>query len=214
MPADALPAALLDAAVFRQPLPGGEAYVVRPRDWEALREAEALHKRPIPWWARLWPSGAELARALSVDPPPAGARVLELGCGLGLPSVVAARAGATVLATDGVTDAVAYAAHNLALNEAPADVAHVDWTAHQSALVARGPFDLVLAADVLYTKGNVEVALRLLPRLLAADGVVVLADPGRAGARDLLAGVRGLFAVETEQRDDEVALHRLRRTRR
>ena len=45
------------------------------------------------------------------------ARVLELGCGLGAPSIVAARAGADVLATDGAPDAVAFAAHALALNE-------------------------------------------------------------------------------------------------
>ena len=103
--------------------------------------------------------------------------MLELGCGLALPSIVAARSGADVLATDGITDAVAFAAHGMALNEVVADVAHASWTEHGEALAARGPFDVVLAADVLYTRANVETALRLLPRLVAPGGVVRLADP-------------------------------------
>src|SRR5918996_695345 len=84
--------------------------------------------RGVPYWATPWPGGAVLAGALADDPPPKGARVLELGCGLGLPSIVAARAGARVLATDGCSDAVAFAAHSLALNELDGEVAEVDWT--------------------------------------------------------------------------------------
>jgi predicted nicotinamide N-methyase len=134
--------------------------------------------------------------------------VLELGCGLGLPSIVAARAKAVVLATDGSTDAVAYAAHGFALNEVEGEVAVVDWGEHGDALVERGPWDLVLASDVLYTRQNVEVALRLFPRLLAIGGKLVLADPDRAGARDFLAAARAMFHLWT-QRDGDVALHQL-----
>jgi predicted nicotinamide N-methyase len=211
VPVAALPAPLLDVAVRRAGLPGErDAFLVLPADWEALREEEGAAGRPVPWWARPWPSGRALAAALAAAPPPRGSRVLELGCGLALPSVVAARAGGEVLATDGATDAVAYAAHALALNEVDAEVAHVDWAAHGEALTARGPWDLVLAADVLYTSANVEAALALLPRLLADRGEVRLADPGRAGARDFLAAARARFTVHTE-RSDDVRLHRLRR---
>ena len=127
----------------------------------------------MPFWARPWPSGTALAEALAADPPPAGARVLELGCGLAAPSIVAARAGAEVLATDGATDAVAFAAHSLALNQAAGEVAHAAWAEHGDELAERGPFDLVLAADVLYTAENADAPVRLLPRL---------ARPGRRGA--------------------------------
>jgi predicted nicotinamide N-methyase len=207
-PAERLPAPLLDVVLETVALPGGDVVLPRPRDWEALRDAEALAQRPIPYWARSWPSGVALARALAEDPPRPGRRVLELGCGLGLPSIVAARAGAGVLATDGSSDAVAYAAHGLALNEAEAEVAVVDWSEHGEALVQRGPWDLVLASDVLYTRGNVEVALRLFPRLIALGGELRLADPDRAGARDFLAAARATFHLWT-QRDGDVGLHRL-----
>jgi predicted nicotinamide N-methyase len=207
-PADALPAPLLDVVVRPVPLPGGDVLLPCPRDWEALRDAEALAQRPIPYWARSWPSGVALAGALAADPPRPGRRVLELGCGLGLPSIVAARAGALVLATDGSTDAVAYAAHGMALNEVEGEVAHVDWGEHGEALTERGPWDLVLASDVLYTRQNVDVALRLFGRMLALGGKLVIADPDRAGTRDVLASARATFHLWT-RREGEVALHRL-----
>jgi SAM-dependent methyltransferase len=90
-----------------------------------------------------------------------------------------------------------------------AEVAVVDWARHGEALVARGPFDVVLAADVLYTRANVEIALRLWPRLLAPGGELALADPQRAGTRDFLAAARGTFSVVSQRRDAGVALHRL-----
>src|SRR3954451_4206635 len=209
VPADALPPALLDVTVQRVRVPGGDVFLVRPVDWEQLRHEEGGAGRPVPYWATPWPSGAVLAGALADDPPAKGARVLELGCGLALPSIVAARAGADVLATDGHTDAVVFAAHSLALNEAQAEVAHVDWAEHGDALAARGPWDLVLAADVLYTRANVETALRLFPRLVAAGGELRLADPNRAGAQHFLQAARKRFWLQTE-RGEEVSLHALR----
>src|SRR3954470_9387889 len=178
VPQDALPPALLDISVRRV----GAAYYLCPASWEQLRHEEGGAGRPVPYWARPWPSGVGLAGALHDDPPPPGTKVLELGCGLALPSVIAARAGADVLATDGSTDAVVFAAHVLALNEVEAEVAHVNWFKHGEALVERGPFDLVLAADVLYTRANVEAAIQLFPRLVAPGGELKLADPNRAGA--------------------------------
>ena len=163
----------------------------------------------IPPTPRPWASGLALAAA---PPPAAGARVLELGCGLGAPSIAAARAGADVVATDGSTDAVAFAAHSLALIEAQATVAHVDWSPahpeHGEALVHGGPWDVVLAADVFYTRTNVQTALRLLPRLLRPGGELRMADPGRVGAREFLAAARATFRVRSEP-GREVTLHTL-----
>jgi predicted nicotinamide N-methyase len=201
VPVSALPPALLDIVVRRV----GTAYFVCPSDWEQLRHEEGGAGRPVPYWARPWPSGVGLAGALYDDPPPAGTRVLEVGCGLALPSVMAARAGATVLATDGATDAVAFAAHVLALNDVVGEVAVVDWSTHGDALVARGPFELVLAADVLYTRANADAAIALFPRLVAPGGRLIVADPNRAGAEYFLSH----FAHETQAGED-VSLHTLR----
>jgi predicted nicotinamide N-methyase len=199
---DEIPDSLLDVTVRR----AAGVYLVMPRDWEQLRHDEGGAGRGIPYWARPWPAGLALAERVAADPPPPGARVLELGCGLAAPSIAAARAGARVLATDASLDAVVFAAHCLALNEVEGEVAQADWATHGDELVRRGPWDLVLAADVLYTRANVDAATRLFPRL---GGPVLLADPNRAGGRDFLAGARARFRLETE-RGDAVSLHALR----
>jgi len=210
----ALSDALLDVVVETVAPGGGDAVsVLRPRDWDELRHQEGAVARTTPYWARLWPSGLALADALALRDDLDGARVLELGAGLGLPSVVAARAGARVLATDGVSDAVVFTAHNLAVNDLEGEVALVDWRA-ADALVERGPWDLIVAADVFYLRHNVEALLRLLPRLTNyGRGEVVIADPSRAGGRDFLAAARGLFRVDTraDPERERVNLHTLRR---
>lgn len=209
-PVESLPAPLLDIVVRRLTLPDGDVSLVRPADWEALRKEERAASRPVPFWATLWPSAQALARDLASAPPESGARVLELGCGLGLPSIVAARHGAEVLATDGSTDAVAFTAHALALNGVEAHVARADWVEHADGLAARGPWDLVIASDVLYTRANVEAAIRLLPRLVGPAGDIRLADPDRTGAGTLLAAARDTFRLQTRRLGD-VALHTLHR---
>jgi predicted nicotinamide N-methyase len=201
VPVASLPPALLDVVVRRY----GDVYLVRPADWEQLRHEEGGAGRGVPYWARPWPSGLALAAA----PPPQG-RVLELGCGLAAPSIAAARAGADVVATDGSTDAVVFAAHSFALNDALGEVAHADWLEHGETLVDGGPWDAVLAADVFYTRANVETALRLLPRLLERGGELRLADPGRAGTRDFLAAARHSFTLRSEVAG-AVTLHTLTR---
>ena len=210
----ALSEALLDVVVETvSPAGGDPVSVLRPRDWDELRHQEGAVARTAPYWARLWPSGLALADTLARRDDLEGSRVLELGSGLGLPSVVAARAGARVLATDGMSDAVVFTAHNLALNDLEGDVALVDWRA-ADALVDRGPWDLVVAADVFYLRHNVDALLRLLPRLTNdGAGEVLIADPSRAGGREFLAAVRGLFTVDTraDPERERVNLHTLRR---
>jgi predicted nicotinamide N-methyase len=181
--------------------------IVRPRDWDELRHQEGGAGRGVPYWALLWPSGLALAEELA-ERDLTGLRVLELGCGLGAPSVVAAHRGAHVLATDSAPEAVVFAAHNLALNELEGDVAQVDWAERDSPLLAGAPWDLVIAADILYMRHNVEALARFLPVLAGPSGKALIADPRRAGGRDFLAAARGRFRLDTSEHG-EVALHRL-----
>ncbi|MDX6702919.1 MAG: hypothetical protein QOF26_3145 [Baekduia sp.] len=154
---------------------GRDLAVLRPRDVESLVDEEAFEEDEfLPYWAQLWPSGVALAQTVGVRAL-RGARVLELGCGLGLPSIAAALAGARVLATDWSPAALDLLERNAERNGATLQTTRVDWTAPGD-LLADGPFDLVLAADVLYERRNVGVLAELLPRL---GREVLLADPGR-----------------------------------
>jgi predicted nicotinamide N-methyase len=139
----------------------------------------------MPYWAELWPSGLALAQALPAGL--AGRSVVELGCGLGVPSLVAAARGAQVTAVDWAADAIALLRDNAARNRLELDAVRADWRSFG------GAFDLALAADVLYEERNVEPLLELLPRLA---GEVWLADPGRPHAARFLTRARKCWRVE------------------
>ncbi len=108
---------------------GRDLCLLRPRDAEALLSEEAFeHEEFLPYWAELWPSASALARAVGVRSL-RGARVLELGCGLGLPSLAAAVAGGRVTATDWAPDAIAMLERNAARNGLSIEALTVSWTA-------------------------------------------------------------------------------------
>ena len=201
--------AILDLAVRRIVMPGGDVVLVRPRDWPALLEAERALGREAPFWAVTWTSGEALARRVA-ELAPAGRRVLDLGAGLGLVSIVAARTGADVLAVDRSPEAIAFAAENLALNGVEADAALAGWDDEE--LPNAGPFDLVTGGDVLYSRRGAETLLPALDRLVAEDGEVWLADPGRAAAEAFLAAAGTAWELRDESLGGGVTLHRLTRS--
>jgi len=160
---------------------GRDLVLVRPRDSMALLDDDRFDRDEfLPFWAELWPSGAALAR-LVTGSDLAGKRVLELGCGLGLPSILAALGGARATATDWSQDAVDFTRANAERNGARLATVVASW-ADPGPLVDAAPWDVVLAADVLYEPRNVELLVGLLPRLVDGDGQVWLADPGRRHA--------------------------------
>src|SRR2546423_3052565 len=84
----------------RLSLPSGELTLLQPSDASELPDDGAVEWAPlVPYSSVLWRSGVALAHELA-GAELSGRRLVELGCGLGLPSLVAARAGADVLATD------------------------------------------------------------------------------------------------------------------
>ncbi len=191
-----------------------ELVVRRPADADALIDERAFADDEfLPYWAELWPSGVGLARAIA-DRAWGGAPVVELGCGLGLPSVTAALGGARVLATDWSADALAAVQRAAADNGATVATLRADWSAPDE-LVARGPFRAVLAADVLYEARNVEPLLALIPRLLGPAGELWLADPGRATADAFLRAAADDWERHTTGARDlpTVSIHRMRQVR-
>jgi predicted nicotinamide N-methyase len=190
---------------------GRELRVLRPRDAEALLDEEAFeHEEFLPYWAELWPSALALARAIGARSL-GGRRVVELGCGLGLPSIAAALQGARVLATDWSPEAVAVTAGNAERNGARVDTLVCSWAQPQP-IVERGPWDVVLASDVLYEARDVQPLLDALGPLLGERGVAWIADPGRAPAERFLEQARERFDVVTTASPDvpRGGVHKLR----
>jgi predicted nicotinamide N-methyase len=186
-------------------LPGGELRILQPEEAADLPDDGAVEWAPVaPYWAVLWRSGVALARELEGEAL-GGLRVVELGCGLALPSIAAARTGASVLATDACPEALALAKRNARANGVRIETAALDW-AKPGELAGRGRFDLVLAADVLYERPAVAALLDLLPRLAPE---ALLADPGRPAAGAFLEQASRRWPVDTRARG-VVRIHRLR----
>jgi predicted nicotinamide N-methyase len=159
----------------------GQQYdLVRPRSVDDLISEEdfAIDER-IPYWAECWPSGRVLAEHIAGR---SGHRCtfLELGCGIGLVSLVAAQAGFKVLATDYYADALEFTSANAERHGLPrVDTRLVDWRKLPDDL---GTFDVVAAADVLYEGPQVSLVASTLARTLAPGGLGIVCDPGRRTA--------------------------------
>jgi predicted nicotinamide N-methyase len=185
-------------------LPSGELKVLQPADAAEIPDDHQVEWAPIaPYWSVLWRSGVALARELDLEDL-TGLRVVELGCGLAIPSIAAARGGAEVIATDGDIDALAVVRRNAEANSVELETAAVDW-ADPNELVDRGPFDIALASDVLYERPGVAMLLNLLPRLAP---VAWVADPGRPAAEAFFEQATKRWPIETRVRG-VVQVHRI-----
>jgi predicted nicotinamide N-methyase len=156
--------------------------ILRPPSAEELIDEAAFDEEEfLPYWAELWPSGLALARHVA-GLELAELRVVELGCGLGLPALAAALRGGDVLATDWADDAIELLRRNVERNGVILRVARVRW-AEPGALLRAAPWDLVLGADLLYEARNAEQLTTLLPQL---GTEILLAEPGRPHAGEFL----------------------------
>jgi predicted nicotinamide N-methyase len=153
---------LLDRQQFHDP--SGEA------------ENAGISSSQWPLFGLLWPSGRVLADAMLTFELK-GRRILELGCGLGLASLVLHRRGADITASDCHPLAAAFLLENLRLNQLPAmkyQMGH--WSRANPQL---GLFDLIIGSDVLYDRGQPEAVSRFIDRHSAPAVEVLIADPDR-----------------------------------
>ncbi len=159
-----------------------------------------------PYWAVAWPSGralmdavATLAHQIAPHSPRRafeGRRVLDLGCGPGGVGVLAALLGAQSTLADVRPEAIALARRNASRNGVTVSTVAFDWDAPPPGL---GPFDAILAADVLYGDGMLRGVLRFVKTHLAPTGRAVLTDPMRVEPAGI-AGAGRLVGLEVQSR--------------
>jgi predicted nicotinamide N-methyase len=144
---------------------------------------------PTPYHAVVWPAARGLAEVLMATPL-AGRRVIELGCGRAVPSLVAARRGAHVLATDPHPEVGAVVARNATLNDL--DVAFKAVDVRDPCVALHGGFDVVLVSDLLYDADLAAAVPGAVAKLLAPGGVALLSDPGRPALQGAVDALHGL----------------------
>lgn len=195
---------------------GGRRYELRAlsdkqqfADPARLAERAGISSASWSLFGQLWPASRVLAQAMNGFAV-AGKRVLELGCGLGLSSLVLQRRGADILASDHHPLAEGFLRHNAALNglDMPAFL-DMPWAVVQPGL---GRFDLLIGSDVLYERDHVALLAALVRRHAQASAEVVVADPGRGErARFTAALAKQGFEVSEEAApfsDGDVAPYR------
>jgi predicted nicotinamide N-methyase len=192
-------------------------------DPDGAAQRAGLSPATWPLFGLLWPSAVFLAARLAARPVRAGERILEIGCGLALASLVGHRRGADVTASDCHPLAERFLQENLLLNglfpmkyrhgrwgrpgasrpgRAPDAVAPMADVPDATCIVA-GRYDLIIGSDVLYerdARGDLAefIAGHALPR-----AQVWIVDPDR--------GNRAAFHRHMAARGygrDEIALGR------
>lgn len=148
-------------------------------DWLAMDgRSDAEIEKLAPYFGVVWPSSLALCGFLLQKKWSQfirGKSLLELGCGLALPSMVAARLGAHVLATDFHPDVPRFLEQNIIQNE-PCDLRFADGAVIPSK--SEG-FDFVIASDVLYESPMVENFAAMITSKAHPQSIAVVSDPGR-----------------------------------
>ena len=145
-----------------------------PRHLDALLRRGAVRDpmKDLPLWAKVWPGSFVLGRFLRTQEPE-GKRLLEIGAGCAICSMVAARYGFShIVASDNVADALAFARANVLKNhlEQRIEVRHVDVTTPGPDARFPDGFDIIAASELLYLDDLHRPLLKFLDRHLAPGG--------------------------------------------
>lgn len=166
-------------------------------DPEGLAELAGISSAAWPLFGVLWPSGAVLAEAASLLPI-LGRRILEVGCGLGLSSMVLQRRGADITATDRHPLAGEFLGRNAALNDlSPIPYLIAQWAGPNPRL---GSFDLIIGADVLYEAEHAGLLAGFFATHANPCAEILIADPGRGHGNALNRAMQAQGFRCTEQR--------------
>lgn len=149
--------------------------------FEIVTNVEDLVTNPedddeTPYWAELWPASRGLAQYIWESVDFNDDTVLELGAGLGLPGLVAARKSGRVTITDYQPEALRIASRSALRNGIEGIVfVAADWRHFP----LQEQFDWIIGSDVLYNPKSNPYVERILARNLAPYGQLLFAHPGR-----------------------------------
>jgi predicted nicotinamide N-methyase len=140
---------------------------------------EFNHDERLPYWAELWPSAIGLSRFLIRQPELlANKSVMELGCGLGLTSLISAlHHPSRHLLTDYEPGALMLSRRNFERNNLPVPAMQImDWRDPEPDAM----FERIVASDVIYEERFFEPLINMFRIFLEPGGLIILAEPNRS----------------------------------
>lgn len=145
-------------------------------DPEGVAEKLGISSAAWPIFGVLWLSGRILANFMS-DYPTQSKRILEVGCGMALSSLLLNKQSADITATDYHPEAEAFLQRNTLLNNSKTiPFKRVDWADPSDTL---GLFDVIIGSDLLYEDGHIELLAGFIERHAKPACEVIITDPGR-----------------------------------
>lgn len=176
-------------------IPGEHDLVIRSlldnqQYYDPKGAAERLGISSAHWslFGLLWPSGIQLAAQLADRPVSMNERILEIGCGLGVASLVGQRRGAHITASDRHPLTRTFLKKNAKLNDMPAvRYRHGQWGAldfepcllDTDAELLSERYDLIIGSDLLYERGMAQDVASFINDHAFPTAEVWMMDPGR-----------------------------------
>lgn len=167
-------------------------------DAKAVQEAYRRNEISFPYWSKVWPAAIALTEFVLLHPAfIQNKRVVELGAGLGLPSLFAARFASSVLCTDHSPEAVQLAQlsaqHN---NLSNIQTALLDWNHLPKDLEA----DVVLLSDINYEPDAFHALMKMVNHFMMKKTILLLSTPQRLMAKDFISPLQA-FCTSRQEMD-------------
>lgn len=129
-----------------------------------------------PLFGVIWPSSLVLAHHIN-GYETAGKRILEVGCGMALTSLLLNAQKADITASDYHPEVEAFLNRNTDLNnDKTITFERADWAEENHTL---GQFDLIIGSDILYEDGHIAQLASFMNNHAKPNCEIVLVDPGR-----------------------------------
>jgi predicted nicotinamide N-methyase len=152
------------------------------------------------YWDRIWPSSMAFSEYLIHQFSPAkltGTKVLEIGCGTGVPGVVAAQLGAFTMFSDMVPVTLEAVRETCRLNHIRNfDACTLDWSEKNQ---SKERYDMVLGCEVFYDEAILADISRVLEQVLAPGGKGLFCDPNRLGLDTIELGFQEKFKLSVKK---------------
>jgi predicted nicotinamide N-methyase len=166
-------------------------------DPDGIAESLGINSTLWPLFGVLWPSSMVLAHFMA-DFDTESKRILEVGCGIALSSLLLNKRSADITATDYHPEVSTFLKRNVLLNgDAPIDFERVDWADQSDDL---GLFDLIIGSDLLYEDGHSALLANFLQNHAHPKCEVIIVDPGRGRKNKLMQRMEAFGFTSSQQK--------------